>query len=129
MGSRRSKIGLVAAGSVLTAFSALVGLPAGWAKADFCGAREDPFVCTARLNAGPPNAAEVQLLNSINRHWIPNSNQQILTGVRTMCEMDETSNNYRVRLLSQYLGVPESSAGQVFIMTLEYVCPWASVLA
>lgn len=129
MGPLSSKIGLVVAASIPAALSALLGLSAGLANADFCGAREDPFVCTARLNAGPPNAAEVQLLNSVNRQWIPNSNRQILTGVRTMCEMDETSNNYRVRLLSQYLGVPESSAGQVFIMTLEYVCPWASVLS
>lgn len=117
----------IAAGLGIALWAAVTGLSAGVAHADFCGAREDPFVCTARLNGGPPNAAERQLLNSVDRHWIPNSNQQILVGARTMCEMDETSNNYRVRLLAQYLGVPESSAGQVFIMTLEYVCPGASV--
>ena len=129
MGARSLATRLLTAGSAFVCMTGLAGLSAGSATADFCGAREDPFVCTARLNAGPPDAAELQLLNSVNRQWIPNSNQQILIGARTMCEMDETSNNYRVRLLSQYLGVPESSAGQVFIMTLDYMCPWASVLS
>ncbi len=50
---------LLAAGLLTTGVCA-----ASVAQADFCGAKEDPFSCTARLDAGPPTSAESAFIQS-----------------------------------------------------------------
>lgn len=53
---------LLAAGLLTTGVCA-----ASVAQADFCGAKEDPFSCTARLDAGPPPHRPSRHLSSLTR--------------------------------------------------------------
>jgi hypothetical protein len=53
-------------------------------QADSCGAKEDPFVCTARLETDPPTPGESAFINLVRGH-VPGSDADLLVTGRTIC--------------------------------------------
>jgi hypothetical protein len=101
----------------------LLCLTASPAAADFCGAKEDPFVCTARLQTGPPSPGEVAFLNVVGPH-VPVSPQQLLVAGRTVCNQGGLSLSYVVSELNSFLGLRDmNSAAEVLFEAHESMCP------
>lgn len=128
----RKKSNFRAVGAALLAAVAVGGGPClaspAWADPDFCGAREDPFVCTARLQNGPPNAGESTFVKLVRGH-VPGNDQRLLNAGRTICNQVSggLSGRYVVSETSDYLGTSMASAGQVLDAALEYICPGVQV--
>jgi hypothetical protein len=121
------KLVLAAIGSALLVAGLLTGgvYAASVAQADFCGAKEDPFVCTARLDAGPPTSGESAFIQSVRGH-VPGSDADLLVAGRTICKMGSDSGRYVRQQVAQRLGTDTGNAGQVMDAAEEYICPGAS---
>lgn len=96
---------------------------AGSAWADFCGAREDPFVCTARLNNGPPNPNEANFLRVV-RPYVPTGDQQNLIAGRTTCTQGDATTDYVAREVGAYLGIDTKAAARFVHIANGYLCPY-----
>ncbi|ATA28184.1 hypothetical protein MLM_1570 [Mycobacterium lepraemurium] len=108
---------LLAAGLLTTGVCA-----ASVAQADFCGAKEDSFSCTARLDAGPPTSAESAFIQSVRGH-VPGRDTDLLVVGRTVCKMGSDSGRYVRQQVAQRLGTDTANAGQVMDAAEEYICP------
>ena len=95
---------------------------AGSASADFCGAREDPFVCTARLNNGPPNPTEANFLRVVCP-FVPTGDQENLIAGRTVCTQDGATTDYVAREVGSYLGINTKVGAQFVRIANGYLCP------
>jgi hypothetical protein len=88
-----------------------------------CGAHEDAFACSARNQTGPPTPGESAFINLVRGH-VPGSDQQLLVTGRTIC--NELAGGISMRYLNgqvaAHLGMT-SSADQVVVAAVEYICP------
>ena len=121
--------GAIAAVSLIAAVVVVFSSPRN-AHADpaFCGAREDPFVCTARSQTGPPTPGESSFIDAIRGHS-PGSDAQLLNAGRTICgELSGgDSGQYVDGEVATYLGTNSANAGQVVDEATEDVCPGVHV--
>lgn len=90
----------------------------------FCGAHEDPFSCTAKLQTGPPTAGESTFINTVRGH-VPGTDAELLNTGRTICVMLKggDSPQYVRSSVATHLGTNNGSAGQVLDQATEDICP------
>jgi hypothetical protein len=104
--------------------SAICSPSVSYADPAFCGAHEDAFTCTARLQSGPPTAGETAFINNVRGH-VPGSDAKLLNAGRSICSMLKggDSGQYVDTQVGSYLGMAPHSAGQVVDSATEYICP------
>jgi hypothetical protein len=95
--------------------------------ADDCGAREDVFVCAARLDAGPPTPGETAFINLVRGH-VPGSDADLLVTGRGVCRLGRygtVSGRSAVQQVATHLGTDMAHADQVLDAAAENICPAA----
>ena len=81
----------------------------------------DPFVCTARLETGPPTPGESTFINLVRGH-VPGSDTDLLVTGRTICHMGGESARYVDQEVAAHLRTDMAHAGQVLDAAVEYIC-------
>jgi hypothetical protein len=93
-----------------------------------CGAHEDAFSCTAKLQTGPPTPGESTFINNVRGH-IAGNDAQLLNIGRTICQQISggVSSRYVVTEVATHAGTDSGSAGQVVDQATEDICPGAHI--
>ncbi|WP_350224458.1 DUF732 domain-containing protein [Mycolicibacterium sp. lyk4-40-TYG-92] len=126
MVNTRTHIGALAATAFVGCFLPIIAAHAQ--PPGFCGAHEDPFVCTARNQTSPPTAGESTFIGVL-RGPLGTTEAKLLVAGRTICTQLSAgaSGQYVATEVGAYLGIDRRAGGQVLEEAVQDICPGVHV--